>query len=117
MSDCLFCRIAAGEIPAQVVYENDVVIAFDDISPQAPVHTLIIPRSHFANIGDGVDGETMSALFCAVPVVAEIKGVTESGYRVIVNCGRDANQSVDHLHVHVLGGAEMSHRMLKFTEE
>jgi histidine triad (HIT) family protein len=117
MSDCLFCRIVAGEIPATIVFQNDDVIAFDDISPQAPIHTLIIPRRHFANLSDGIDAATVGAVFSAVPVVADLKGVSEDGYRIIVNNGRNANQSVGHLHVHVLGGAEMSHHMLTFVED
>ncbi len=116
MTDCIFCKIARGEIPARVVYENEHVVAFEDISPQAPVHTLIIPRAHHVTPGDGIDAELAAALFLAIPVVAELKGVDQSGYRVIINAGPDANQSVDHLHIHVLGGQAMSHRMLRFVD-
>jgi histidine triad (HIT) family protein len=104
--------IARGEIPASVVYEDDLVIAFDDIAPQAPVHTLIIPRAHHATIADSVPSELLVAVMQAVPRVAEAKGVAESGYRVIVNTGPDAAQSVHHFHVHVLGGRAMSEGML-----
>lgn len=114
MSDCLFCKIAAGEITVAPVYEDDTVIAFDDISPQTPVHTLVIPKQHFTDFGDGVPAEVLSALFEAVPRVAEIKGVADSGYRVIVNNGPDANQTVKHLHVHVMGGRSMAHGMVTF---
>lgn len=108
MADCIFCKIAAGEVPATVVYEDDMVIAFDDLSPMMPVHTLIIPKEHHANIGDDVSDELMGHLFNTVKKVAQIKEISESGYRVIVNTGDDAQQSVHHLHVHVLGGAPMN---------
>jgi histidine triad (HIT) family protein len=117
MQDCIFCKVARGEIPATVVYEDDRIVAFEDISPQAPVHTLIIPRTHYSSLSDGVAAEDLAAVFGAVEQVARIKGVGASGYRVIVNNGRDANQSVPHLHVHVLGGRAMSHRMLIFADE
>ena len=109
----MFCQIANGSIAVTPVYEDEFVFAFDDISPQAPVHTLIVPKAHHSGIGDAVPAELMAALFCAVPEVAARKGVAESGYRVIVNNGRDARQSVDHLHVHVLGGVAMSHHMVE----
>ena len=108
MADCIFCKIAAGEVPATVVYEDDMVIAFDDLSPMMPVHTLIIPKEHHANIGDDVPDKLMGHLFNTVKKVAQIKEISESGYRVIVNTGDDAQQSVHHLHVHVLGGAPMN---------
>ncbi len=108
MTDCVFCKIAAGEIPATVVYEDDQVIAFDDLAPQMPVHTLIIPKQHFDNIGAGLPDELMGHLFNTVKKIAEIKGIEKSGYRVIVNTGDDAQQSVRHIHVHVLGGAPMN---------
>lgn len=108
MTDCIFCKIAAGEIPATIVYQDDDVVAFDDLAPQMPVHTLIIPREHHDNIGDNISDELMGKLFNTVKKVAEIKGIAESGYRVIVNTGDDAQQSVHHIHVHVLGGAPMN---------
>ncbi|WP_139653105.1 histidine triad nucleotide-binding protein [Raoultibacter phocaeensis] len=108
MDDCIFCKIAKGEIPATVVYEDDRVLAFEDLAPQMPVHTLIIPKEHFANIGDGIPDELLGYVFNTVKKVAEIKGIADSGYRVIVNTGDDAQQSVHHLHVHVLGGAPMN---------
>lgn len=112
MSDCIFCMIDRGEIPASVVYEDDAVLAFDDIAPQAPVHTLIIPRAHYANVADGVPSELMLRVMEAIPRVAEAKGVAESGYRVIINTGPDAAQSVHHFHVHVLGGKPMAEGMV-----
>ena len=115
MTDCIFCRIAAGEIPATLVYEDDDVVAFDDITPQAPVHTLIIPKRHFASLQDEVPPAVLASVFGAVRTVAGIKGVSASGYRVIVNSGPDANQTVPHLHVHILGGRQMSHGMVNFA--
>ncbi len=114
--DCIFCGIGAGRIPASIVYEDDFVVAFDDIEPQAPVHTLVIPREHYDNLQDQVPDEVLAAVFRAVRHVAEIKGVAESGYRVIVNSGPDSNQTVNHLHVHLMGGAPMSHGMVNFRE-
>ena len=116
MQDCVFCKIGRGEIRTAFVYEDDLVVAFDDIAPQAPVHTLIIPRSHQERPGDGLSPELMAALCSAIPAVAEAKGVAESGYRVILNVGRDAQQSVRHMHLHVLGGRPMTHGMLNFCE-
>lgn len=106
--DCIFCRIAAGEIPATKVYEDDRVLAFEDLSPQMPVHTLIIPKEHFDNIADGIPDDTMARLMQTIGVVADIKGIRESGFRVIINTNDDARQSVHHVHVHVLGGAPMN---------
>ena len=117
MEDCIFCQIAEGKIATNVVFENDLVIAFEDVNPQAPVHTLVIPKAHYLNLQDEVPGLVLAAIFSAVREVASIKGVAESGYRVIVNNGPASNQSVGHLHVHVLGGREMSHHMLTFVGE
>ena len=114
MSDCIFCRIGSGDIPSTIVYEDDHVVAFEDLSPQAPVHVLIIPRMHYANLSDDVPAEVLGAVFGAVAEVAERTGVSESGYRAIVNNGPDANQTVGHLHVHVMGGRAMSHGMVNF---
>jgi len=117
MEDCLFCKIVNGEIPATIVYEDDTVIAFDDITPQAPVHTLIIPRTHYTSLNDDIPAEDLAGIFGAVQHVARIKGVGVSGYRIIVNNGPDANQTVKHLHVHVLGGRPMAHGMVLFADE
>jgi histidine triad (HIT) family protein len=114
VENCIFCMIARHELEARVVYEDDAVLAFDDITPQAPVHTLIIPKTHFDNLGDDVPTEVICSLFAAVPTVAAMKGVDQSGYRAIVNNGRDASQSVAHLHVHIIGGGAMSHSMVHF---
>ena len=108
--DCLFCKIIAGDIPCEKVYENDKVFAFRDINPQAPVHVLIIPKKHMENIME-CDGETAAALVAAVQKVAELEGVDKSGFRVISNCGKDGAQSVFHLHIHVLGGKTLTEKM------
>lgn len=106
MSDCIFCKIANHEIPSTVVYEDDVVIAFDDLNPQAPVHTLVVPKAHYENIIDGVPAETLAAMANAVAEVARAKGL-DQGFRVITNTGAAAGQTVMHLHWHVLGGRDL----------
>lgn len=107
-ADCLFCRIAAGEVPADVVHQDDQTVAFRDINPRAPTHVLVIPRRHVpsvANLTDA-DGDLLGALFGAVRRVAEDAGMLD--YRVVSNIGASAGQSVFHLHLHVLGGRPMS---------
>ena len=116
MEGCIFCMIANGELATNVVYENDDVIAFEDASPQAPVHTLVIPKKHYRNLDDDVPAALLGAIFCGVREVARIKGVAETGYRVIVNNGPDSNQTVQHLHVHILGGRHMTHGMVNFDQ-
>lgn len=115
MEDCIFCKIANGQIPVPFVYEDDLVVAFRDAQPQAPVHVLVVPREHHVNLADGVAPELAAALLAAVPKVAAATGIADSGYRVIVNNGPDARQSVQHLHVHVLGGGAMTHGMVDFA--
>ena len=104
MSDCVFCKIVAGEIPAKVVYEDDVCMAFDDLEPEAPVHTLLIPKQHFENLNDDIPQEVLGHLLKTLPKVAEIKGVRESGYRTLMNTGPDSAATVGHLHMHCMGG-------------
>lgn len=113
MSDCLFCKIVEGEIPSQKVYEDDLCYAFDDIEPEAPVHTLIVPKQHFDNLADDVPADLLGHLLAVVPQVAKIKGVDESGYRTVINTGPDSAATVAHLHVHILGGTKMG----RFTFE
>jgi histidine triad (HIT) family protein len=105
-TDCIFCRIAAGEIPAGIVYQDDALVAFRDIYPQAPVHLLVVPREHVASLDDLSDGHAALAgrLLTAVPKVVAAVGGLENGYRVIANTGPDAGQTVHHLHLHILGG-------------
>ena len=107
-SDCLFCRIVAGEIPSDRVYEDDDVIAFRDINPQAPTHVVVIPRRHIpdAHALTGDDAPVLSSLFAALRRIAAEAGLT-NGYRVVTNVGPDADQSVFHLHLHLLGGRAM----------
>ena len=106
MSDCLFCKIVDGDIPANVVFEDEDVLAFRDISPQAPTHILIIPRRHISTINDIGDGdcEVIGTLFTAAKKIAAAENLSESGYRVVMNCGEGAGQSVFHIHLHLLGG-------------
>ena len=109
-SDCLFCKICSGEIPADIVFENENAVAFRDISPQAPTHVLIIPRKHIATINDldSEDANQIGQLFLAAAAVARNEGIAESGYRVTMNCNADAGQTVFHLHLHLLGGRQMT---------
>ena len=107
MSDCIFCKIIAGQMESQVVYQDELVIAIEDVNPQLPVHVLVIPREHYDHIGDQVPEAVLGRLFTVAAKVAEIKGVAQAGYRVITNIGEDGRQTVKHLHLHVLGGAKM----------
>lgn len=110
--DCLFCKIIAGEIPSAKVFENEWVYAFRDIAPQAPVHVLVIPKTHIAS-ADGVNAENsavVARIFEAIPAIAKAEGLA-NGYRVITNCGEDGCQSVKHLHFHVLGGKKLPEQM------
>lgn len=116
MDECIFCRIGRNEFATSVIYEDDLVVAFNDISPQAPVHVLIIPRDHYTNFNDGIPADVATALCAAIPKVAEATGIADSGYRVIINNGPDSNQTVPHLHVHVMGGRRMTHGMVRFAE-
>jgi len=109
MSACLFCRIAAREIPTKLVYEDEQVVAFDDINPQAPVHVLIIPRKHFVSAADAqqADATLLGHLMLVGNRLAREKGVADSGYRFVINTGQHGGQSVFHLHLHLLGGRAM----------
>ena len=106
MSDCLFCKIIAGEIPADIVYESESMLAFRDINPQAPTHVLIIPRKHIATINDieRNDAGTVGELLLAAQAVARQEGIADGGYRAVMNCNADAGQTVFHIHLHLLGG-------------
>ena len=113
MSDCLFCKIAAGEIPSTKVYEDETTLAFRDIAPQAPVHVLVIPKKHVNGWYDA-QSESDAALAHLMRVAAQVaksEGIVESGFRVVSNCGDDAQQTVKHLHLHVLGGKKMEGQM------
>jgi len=107
--DCLFCKIIAGEIPADIIFESETAIAFRDINPKAPTHVLIIPRQHVATIND-IEPEHESlvgSLFSAAKDIAEEEGLSEDGYRVVMNCNEAAGQTVFHLHLHLLGGRRL----------
>lgn len=110
--DCLFCRIVAGEIPADIVAEDEHTVAFRDIAPQAPTHVLVIPRRHITNAAEvrAEDAEVVGALLLAAQQVAHIEGIgdVDRGFRLVMNVGPDAFNSVPHLHLHVLGGRSMS---------
>jgi histidine triad (HIT) family protein len=110
MADCLFCGIAEGRIKGNIVYQDDSVVAFKDIRPQAPVHVLIVPRKHVATILDleKSDGAVTGQILSVAAKLAREQGIAESGFRVVVNSGPDAGQSVFHLHFHLLGGRHFS---------
>ena len=108
MSDCLFCRIVAGEIPANVVANDERYLAFRDIEPQAPTHLLVIPRVHVTSLDEAEDDELLGGLFAFAREVARQSGVAESGYRAVVNTNADAQQTVPHLHVHIMGGRKFT---------
>ncbi len=110
--NCLFCKIIAGEIPSNKVYEDDTILAFRDIAPQAPTHILVIPKTHIPSV-DGVTAENsgiVAHIFESIPIIAAREGL-RNGYRVVSNCGPDAGQTVNHLHFHILGGAELQTQM------
>ena len=109
---CIFCKIAAGEIPSTKVYEDERILAFRDIAPMAPKHILVIPKEHIPSV-DGITEENCSVvahIFTTIPKIAAAEGLT-NGYRVVSNCGPDAGQTVPHLHFHILGGKELSTQM------
>ncbi|MBN1635785.1 MAG: histidine triad nucleotide-binding protein [Deltaproteobacteria bacterium] len=108
---CIFCKIIAGEIPSNKIYEDDFVYAFDDIQPQAPVHSLIVPKKHIESLNDLSDTELWAAMLNGVHEVAKAKGIKDTGYRIVVNCGPDGTQIVWHLHMHVLGGELLDAKM------
>ena len=106
MSDCIFCRIIAGEIPSQKVYEDDKMIAIKDVAPAAPVHVLLLPKKHYDNIMTA-DQELVMYMLGKIPVLAEQLGVKEKGFRIVINTGKEGGQSVNHLHIHLIGGKEL----------
>ena len=109
-SDCIFCKIIKREIPSSVIFENDQILAFEDIKPQAPVHILIIPKRHIVKTPDLKDGDTIlvGKLLLVARDLAHLKGLDESGYRIVLNSGADAGQEILHLHVHLMGGRKFS---------
>jgi histidine triad (HIT) family protein len=107
MSDCIFCKIIEGTIPSKKVYEDEQVYAFHDISPVAPVHVLIIPKAHYASMNEVTDFADIASVHQAAVKIAKELGVSESGYRLINNCGKDGGQVVFHVHYHLLGGEKL----------
>ena len=112
MTNCLFCKIIAGGIPSTKVYEDDLVLAFRDIAPQAPTHILVIPKAHIASVAEinEENSQVVAHIFRIIPQIAKAEGL-EGGYRVVSNCGDDAGQTVHHLHFHILGGKKLALEM------
>jgi len=110
MTDCLFCKIRDGEIPGDIVFEDDHVLAFNDVNPQAPVHILIIPKKHISTINDldSDNEQVMGKLFSVAKKLAHEKGVSDEGYRLVTNCNAGAGQTVFHIHMHLLAGRAMN---------
>ena len=112
MENCLFCKIIAGDIPSTKVYEDEIVLAFRDIAPQAPTHILVIPKAHIGSVAEitGDNSNVVAHIFQVIPAIAKAEGL-EGGYRVVSNCGDDAGQTVHHLHFHILGGKKLALEM------
>ncbi len=108
--DCLFCKIASGKIPAQIVYEDDQLLSFEDVNPQAPFHVLIIPRRHISTLNDVQEGDAalLGGLITRAAQIAKEHGYAQDGYRTVFNCNRGAGQSVFHIHLHLLAGRNMT---------
>ena len=109
---CLFCKIIAGDIPSTKVYEDEKILAFRDIAPQAPTHILVIPKTHISGCSDvtAENSDVIAHIFAVIPQIARAEGL-EKGYRVVSNCGEDAGQTVPHLHFHILGGRKLALEM------
>lgn len=114
MEDCLFCKIIKGEIPSTKVYEDEDILAFNDINPAAPIHILVIPKKHIESLAhmQKEDEAIVEKIYGVINKIAEEKGFKDNGYRVIVNCGKDAGQEVMHLHFHVLAGAKFGDKIV-----
>ena len=109
MPDCVFCKIVAREIPAGIVYEDDDLVAFNDLAPQSPVHILVIPKAHIANANELTDSnvDIVGRMLLRAQALAAQRGIDESGYRLVVNCNGEGGQTVYHLHLHLLGGRQL----------
>lgn len=114
MEDCLFCKIVKGEIPSNKVFEDEEILAFKDINPAAPIHILVIPKKHIASLADmeKEDEKVVGRIYGVINQIAEEQGVKQNGYRVIVNCGKDAGQEVMHLHFHLLAGTKFGEKII-----
>jgi len=109
MEECIFCKIVKKEIPSDWIYEDELIIAFDDIHPKAPVHTLIIPKTHYSSLNEVPEAQQslLGHILLKAREIAEIKGIATSGYRIVLNTARDSGQDVFHIHFHILGGRRM----------
>jgi histidine triad (HIT) family protein len=105
---CIFCRIAHGEIPTQMVAHNKEIVAFRDLNPQAPVHILIVPTKHISSLDDATDFDLLGRMMALAAAIARQEKIAKTGYRTVINTGKNGGQSVDHLHIHLLGGREMT---------
>ncbi len=116
MEDCVFCKIVAGEIPSKKIYEDEDVLAFEDLNPVAPVHVLLVPKRHYPNLldmsADPVGRESLKKVHKALPAVVRSCGLEEQGFRLINNCGEDAGQTIMHVHFHLIGGLPLGPRIL-----
>lgn len=114
MEDCIFCKIIRGEIPSDIVYEDEQIIAFKDIQPAAPIHILVIPKKHIPSLVEieKEDEALIGRMYSVINIVAEQQGVKQKGYRVIVNCGEDGGQEVGHLHFHLLAGTKLGEKIV-----
>ncbi|MEP6550450.1 MAG: histidine triad nucleotide-binding protein [Gemmatimonadales bacterium] len=105
---CIFCKIARGEVPAQMVMNSKEIAAFRDVNPQAPTHILVIPKKHIGSLDDVSDSNLLGQMMSMAAAIARQEGIAKSGYRTVINTGKDGGQSVDHLHIHILGGRAMT---------
>ena len=114
MEDCIFCKISKGEIPSEKVYEDEEVLAFKDINPAAPIHILVIPKKHIAKVTEIMpeDEALVGKMHTVINKIAKEQGFAEDGFRIIINCGRDAGQEVMHLHFHILAGTKMGPKII-----
>ena len=112
--NCIFCKIIKGEIPSKKVYEDEEILAFNDINPAAPIHVLVIPKKHITSLAEMEDGDEkiVGKIYKVINKIAEQLGVKEKGYRVIVNCGKDGGQEVGHLHFHLLAGKQLGEKIV-----
>ena len=114
MADCIFCKIASGEIPCKLIFQNDDVIAFYDVNPVAPIHVLVIPRTHYKNLEDtfDVEPEIPTKLLLAIKQITKLLDIDEVGYRLILNSGENGGQTVPHLHFHIIAGKKLNNNLV-----
>ena len=114
MNDCIFCKIIKGEIPSSKVYEDEEILAFNDINPVAPIHVLVITKKHITSLAEMEDGDEkiVGKIYKVINQIAENQGFKQNGYRVIVNCGRDGGQEIGHLHFHLLAGTQLGEKIV-----